>query len=100
MKIKTIIIEDEVNARKALENMLSFYCPEIEIAGFAASVKEMVLIDETSVFHLIISNNQLDIVNKIIVNKTKLLFKIFTLTDNRNSELFNTLLLEILSEIK
>ena len=40
MKIKTVIIEDEVNARKALENLLSFYCPEIVVAGEAASIEE------------------------------------------------------------
>jgi len=39
MKIKTVIIEDEINARKALENMLSFYCPEIVVSGHAASVE-------------------------------------------------------------
>lgn len=47
MKIKTVIIEDETNARKALENMLAFYCPYIEVAGYAVSVKEGVsLIDK------------------------------------------------------
>ncbi|UBM62494.1 LytTR family DNA-binding domain-containing protein [Candidatus Sulfidibacterium hydrothermale] len=40
MKIKTLIIEDEQNARKAIENMLTFYCPEVELAGYASSVKE------------------------------------------------------------
>ncbi len=39
MKIKTVIIEDEINARKALENMLSFYCPEIVVSGHATSVE-------------------------------------------------------------
>lgn len=40
MKIRTLIVEDEVNARKALTNMLSFYSNDIEIIGQAASVKE------------------------------------------------------------
>ncbi len=40
MKIKTLIIEDEQNARKALENMLTFYCPEVELTGHAATVAD------------------------------------------------------------
>jgi two-component system LytT family response regulator len=40
MKIKAVIVEDESNARKALENMLDFYCHEIEIAGWAESVNK------------------------------------------------------------
>ncbi len=39
MRIKTIIVEDEINARKALINMLSFYCKEVEVIGEAESVK-------------------------------------------------------------
>ncbi len=40
MKIKTIIVEDEINARKALVNMLNFYSKDMEIAGEARNVKE------------------------------------------------------------
>lgn len=40
MKINTVIIEDEVNARKALENMLSFYCPDVQLINTASSVAE------------------------------------------------------------
>jgi len=38
MKIKTVIIDDELNARKALLNMLDFYCPEIEVVGESIDV--------------------------------------------------------------
>jgi len=38
--IRTVIVEDEVNARKALENMLGFYFDFIEIVGVAGTVKE------------------------------------------------------------
>ncbi len=38
MKIKTLIIEDEDNARQALKNMLEFYCPETEFTGEATDV--------------------------------------------------------------
>jgi len=40
MKIRTIIIEDEINARKALKNMLQFYCDEVEIIGETDKVAE------------------------------------------------------------
>jgi len=47
MEIKTIIIEDETNARKALENMLTFYAPDIKIVGHAESVADgLTLINE------------------------------------------------------
>ncbi len=39
MKIQTVIIEDEVNARKALMNMLSFYCPTVEVTGQADTIE-------------------------------------------------------------
>ena len=38
MKIKAIIVDDEENARKALLNMLEFYCQDIEIAGIAENI--------------------------------------------------------------
>lgn len=40
MKIRTVIIEDEINARKALVNILSFYFNSIEIVGMAGSVEK------------------------------------------------------------
>ncbi len=40
MKIRTIIVEDEVNARKAMENMLDFYFSSIEIVGTAGNVAD------------------------------------------------------------
>lgn len=40
MRIRTVIIEDEVNARKALENILNFYFKVVEVVGVAGSVAE------------------------------------------------------------
>ena len=47
MEIKTIIIEDETNARKALENMLTFYAPDVTILGHSDSVAEGVPLIES-----------------------------------------------------
>jgi two-component system LytT family response regulator len=80
MNIKTIIIEDEVNARKALINMLSFYCPEVEIAGHAASVKEgIALIEKTSPNLLLLDvhlpdGTGFDLVKKIKKKDFKIVF--------------------------
>lgn len=38
MEIKAVIIDDEVNARQALKNLLEFYCPEINLIGEADGV--------------------------------------------------------------
>ncbi len=38
MKTNAVIIDDELNARKALENMLALYCPEIQLTGMAVDV--------------------------------------------------------------
>lgn len=40
MLIRTVIVEDEVNARKALENMLEFYFNTIEVVGVTGTVEE------------------------------------------------------------
>ena len=40
MKIRTVIVDDEFNARRALANMLEFYCNEVELVGEAQSVEE------------------------------------------------------------
>jgi two-component system LytT family response regulator len=38
--MKTIIIDDENNARETIKNMLSIYCPDVEVIDVAGSVKE------------------------------------------------------------
>lgn len=38
--IKAIIVEDEVKGRNNLKSMLKEHCPQVEVAGEAASVKE------------------------------------------------------------
>lgn len=40
MKIKALIVDDEESARKALANMLEYYCKEIEVVGTAANISE------------------------------------------------------------
>ena len=38
--IKTLLIDDEVNSRKALRQLTRMYCPQIEIIGEAADIEE------------------------------------------------------------
>jgi two-component system, LytTR family, response regulator len=42
MKIKSIIVDDELIARQVLENYLTKYCPIVEIIGQAQHIKEAV----------------------------------------------------------
>lgn len=42
MKIRTIIVDDELIARQVLENYLQKYCPVIELIGQAQHIKEAV----------------------------------------------------------
>lgn len=41
-KIKSVIVEDETAAREVLKNYLNKYCPQVEIIGEAANIKEAV----------------------------------------------------------
>ncbi|MCI9843928.1 LytR/AlgR family response regulator transcription factor [Flavobacterium pectinovorum] len=52
-KIKTLIVDDEPNARSLLHNFIEEYCPEIELIGEAENVKSAVKI---------INNNDIDLV--------------------------------------
>lgn len=40
MMIKALIVDDEESARKALSNMLEYYCKEIEVVGMAVNITE------------------------------------------------------------
>ncbi len=40
MKLRAVIIEDEVNSREILRNYLQKYCPSVQLLGEAASVQE------------------------------------------------------------
>lgn len=40
MKIKALIVDDEESSRKALLNMLEYYCKDIEVVGQAANIFE------------------------------------------------------------
>ncbi len=47
MKLNTILVEDEANSREILRNYLAKYCPDINLLGEAASIKEALeLIDK------------------------------------------------------
>lgn len=40
MKLKALIVDDEVNARQALFNLLKMYCPDVEVVDEAGGVKD------------------------------------------------------------
>ena len=40
MKIKSVIVEDELSAREALKSYLGKYCPQIEVVGEAADARQ------------------------------------------------------------
>ena len=40
MRLRTILVEDEAQSREILRNYLQKYCPDVEILGEAANVKE------------------------------------------------------------
>lgn len=44
MKIKTVIVEDELAAQITLKTYLAQYCPQIELIGIAANAKEGIAI--------------------------------------------------------
>ncbi len=44
--IRTLIIDDEIGAINTLKRIVSLYCPEVEIVGFARSVPEAVRLVE------------------------------------------------------
>jgi len=80
MTIKTFIVEDEVNARKALMNMLSFYCEDIELAGFSDNIADSVAQIEKVKPHLLLLDVRLpdgtgfDLVKKLKYKDFKLVF--------------------------
>ncbi len=39
-KIRSVIVEDEKNSMMALQTLLEKYCPQVEVAGVAANVRE------------------------------------------------------------
>ena len=41
-KIRSVIVEDETAAREVLKNYLKKYCPQVEVIGEAANIKEAV----------------------------------------------------------
>jgi len=51
--MKVILVEDEKNVRKGLAQMLNTFCPDIQIIGEAASVKEAIKLSKTTLFDLV-----------------------------------------------
>ncbi|HEU4471439.1 MAG TPA: LytTR family DNA-binding domain-containing protein [Flavisolibacter sp.] len=46
MQIKAVIVEDEVRSRELLHKLIGEFCPDVQVAGLAASVEEAIaLID-------------------------------------------------------
>ncbi len=42
MKIKAVIVDDEIMAREVLRSYLTKYCPQVELLGEAENIKEAV----------------------------------------------------------
>ena len=40
MKLNAILVEDEANSREILKNYLQKYCPDVNLRGEAATIKE------------------------------------------------------------
>jgi len=80
MAIKTIIVEDEVNARKALVNMLEFYEKDVEIIGQAKNVQEGVELIKSTRPDLVLLDVRLpdgtgfDLISKLKKHNFKLVF--------------------------
>jgi len=53
MSLRAILVEDEANSREILRNYISKYCPNVNLLGEAASIKEALTL---------IENNELDLV--------------------------------------
>lgn len=53
MSLRAILVEDEANSREILRNYISKYCPNVNLLGEAASIKEALAL---------IENNELDLV--------------------------------------
>lgn len=80
MKIRTIIVDDERNARKALANMLEFYCSEVELVGEAGSIDDGINLIEGEKPDLVLldillgKNTGFDLLKKLRKINFKLIF--------------------------
>ncbi len=80
MKIRTIIVDDERNARKALANMLGFYCSDVELVGEAGSMDDGITLIENEKPDLVLldivlgKNTGFDLLKKIKKINFKLIF--------------------------
>jgi two-component system LytT family response regulator len=53
MKLRAVIIEDEVNSREILRNYLVKYCPHVDILGEAGTIKEGIALIENELPNLV-----------------------------------------------
>lgn len=80
MQIRTVIIEDEINARKALVNMLAFYFKSVDVVGVAGSVAEgaeLINREQPDLLFLdvhLIDGTSFDLIKKIKHHNFKLVF--------------------------
>ena len=44
MNIRTLLVDDEENSRRALETLLLRYCPDVEVSGRAGSAEEAIIL--------------------------------------------------------
>lgn len=59
IEVRSLIVEDEINAREALEDLISMVCPEVRVAGYADSVDSAIRQIETLNPNLIFLDIQL-----------------------------------------
>jgi two-component system LytT family response regulator len=53
MSLKAILVEDETNSREILRNYIGKYCPNIDLVGEAASIKEALMLIENNILDLV-----------------------------------------------
>lgn len=58
-KLRSVILEDELPSREALQRMLSEFCPQIEVVGHAGTISEAIDVIQTAKPELILSDIRL-----------------------------------------
>lgn len=71
MKLKTILVEDEVRSREILRNYIAKYCPNIELIGEASGIEEGLKLIENNTLDLVFLDvempygNAFDLLDKV-----------------------------------
>jgi len=71
MKLKTILVEDEVRSREILRNYIAKYCPNIELIGEASGIEEGLSLIENNALDLVFLDvempygNAFDLLDKV-----------------------------------